>query len=419
MRRAYTVLMDALTAWLMIGGGVAALGVAANVVAMWLRSARLPGGAPAAALVGGALAGVLLGATVAGRVAPGLFYEVFFGDGAAAAEIDEQLAEHRAEIAALRELDVTPVAIDERRAEHAAELAPLIEKLNAAEAEHRGHWTLVAVVIAGAWLICGAAGAGGRLRRREPLVSAFPAIIGFLVCAGGPAFLLLRWTTDASLAAAAYFACAIAIGGAHRSGHALRAVPVRGRREVTIAAAATLVIPILVAAVIAPAQAIVGVASAAIVAAMVALIVANRRTTMRRYVRAAARAALPCLVAILVARLDFIAIIAVGQFWFALIIAAIFCSDGRWLGGWLGWRAVAHDRETTRPWSRSSAMLGAGVGGMQITLAGIGAMVGALPPTLAAAAALAALFLEMSAPIRQRFAHALDQGSWIAPEQTP
>lgn len=113
------------------------LALLAPVIAIILRRSGLPGRGPSASIVGGILAGLIAGAMVLGVVEPGAYDAVMVGAREERRALASLEAQHGAELAALLEIGVSPVAIDERREEQRRERQPLIESRDLALARHR------------------------------------------------------------------------------------------------------------------------------------------------------------------------------------------------------------------------------------------------------------------------------------------
>lgn len=395
--------------------GVVGLGVCAVSVAGLLRGAGSPGGSAGAGIIAGLMVGVLLGATVLGRAAPGFFARVFVGAEAERLALAALEARHAAEIATLREIGVTGVAIEEHDAAFDIDAAPARAALEDARRHQTQRVGLVVAVLGGMWLTLGVIGSV-RAGRARSAVSGHASIVAAGSCvtiAGGAVFLLIRWTTNASVTEAAAFAASLAVGGAVFDRVVGTGAQRRRDRSLDAAARLSLVVPAWALLALAPSPgSAVFAGSAAIAAAMPRRARASRG--VRRVCRVAALGALlPAIVALVAARIDFIAVAGVGTFWIALLIALLLAADGRWFGAWIGWNAAGRDHDRRWAWSRSAAMLAAGVGVSQIVLAGVASASGTLPDPLLAAAVLSAPTIELTRPLRIRLAAALDAGGTL------
>ena len=400
--------------------GVGLMAIAAALAGL-LRSARLPGGAPAAGVVGGLLAGTLLGLTVLGRVAPDLGDRLYLGVGAERAALTEMQRRHATELLALRDLDVTPVAVEDHAAMQARKIAPLRAAVEAAEQKNARVWALTLALVGSAWLLS-AGLSSARARRARSAAEAAPraVIAGLLACflAGAAVFLLSRWTMRTGVTEAAAFACAMAAFGPGASSAAHRLLrSASARRSAGLAAGAALVAALIGIAVLAP-----GWPTGALLGAGVGAVVIRARLPLRRGGRRAARrlasgALAPGAVAIAAAHADFIGTATQSRFWIALVIAVILTADARWIGGWAGWNSVGTTGQRGTAWSRSAVMLAGGVGAAQALIAGMAFLSGVLPAAALAALVLAAPTIDLPCRLRGRLSAALDHHQPIQPSE--
>lgn len=406
--------MNTAREWGLIIGAALVLAGAAGVGARWLRAARLPGGPASAGVVAGLIVGVILGATVLGRVAPEVYRRAFLGATAERAALRDLQSRHALETAALRKIGVSAAALAEQREAHAEEAAPVRAALASAASRRARRWAMLLAGLAGGWLALGALGSCRPSRRAEPARGALVAALGSTLFSGGPAFLFVRWFTDAGVTTAAAFACSVAVG-AVVFGAPVRVGGRAGRpRDMDRAAALALALPASTLAVIIPTPATITLAAGALGAGIILLRVRAPRR-LRRIARGVASGTLlPGAVAVAAAHADFIAMAPVGAFWVALVIAGVLSADGRWLGGWAGWNAAGNPEQRRTAWARSAVMLTAGVGAAQIALAGVADLVGVAPAPIYAAVLLAAPMVALSAPLRARLARALDTGARVS-----
>ena len=391
----------------------AVLIVVAAGVSRLLRDAGAPGGWTSGSLLGGVLVGVLLGLTTIGRVAPDIAINVYQGAADERREFTEMQLRGRAEIAALQHADVSPIAIDEFQKRHVASLAPLRSAVDDAARSHRWRWGVAILTVSLVWLLAGAAGCVRRASRRDAVWPGIAAGVCASSVAGGAAFLLLRWTTNVEVGTAAAFAGAMAVGGAHRCvGPARAPYDARGRSNGIAASASLAIGVVMLIAVTKDALAIVFGLGCAVAMCMPVIIRPGR--SVRRAARAVAiGVALPGLAAVITAHVDLIALASTWMFWIGLACAVLITTDGRWFGGWLGWRSLGHAEQALWAWTKSAIALTAGVGGVQIAAGGIAFASGVVPASLLAAVVFGAVSLELAASLRHRIAIGLDTGDLL------
>lgn len=396
--------------WLSIFAACAVLVAAAAGVSRLLRDAGAPGGWTSGSLLGGVVVGVLLGLTTIGRVAPDVAVNAYQGAASERRELAEMQLRGRAEIAALQHADVSPIAIDEFQKRHAASMAPLRLAVDDAEHAHQWRWGVAILILSLVWLLVGAAGGARRKPRRDSVWPGIAAGVCASCVAGGAAFLLLRWTTNVEVGTAAAFAGAMAVGGAHRSvGRARAPYSARGRSN-GVAAGASLAIGIVILIVVTQDALAVLFGLGCTVAMCIHVIIRPGRGVRRAARAVAIGVALPGLAAVVIARVDLIVLASTWMFWIALACAVLITTDGRWFGGWLGWRSLGHAEQAQWAWSKSALALAAGVGGVQIAAGGIAFASGAFPASLLAAVVFGAVSLELAANLRHRIAIGLDTG---------
>ncbi len=399
----------------------AALATALGALWAWLlRWAGFPGGALSAGLVGGVIGGLLLGGGITGRAAPDAYERLFIGGVEERQALEALERRQRADLRAMMAVDVTDVAIDELRTQHEAELAPLEDDFDAVRAERRARIGLAALLLAAAW----GATAGVRTalsdRRRpmgsEGLVGPLSAGLWSTVIAGVPAGLLAMWTLGADAREAAAFGAALGIGSPFLSVRS-RLVG-RGARRPGIDLAGATAMAVGVAALAALSED--GATPWLALALIVGFIGTRTRRGSKRVRRIIQRlesgVALPGAVALGVATLDPFALGGSGSFWIAALIAALLSSDGRWLGGWLGWWTAGSAAMRAEAWTRSAAMVNAGVGAMQSAAAIALWQAGLLTEAMLAGAIIGAAIVEASAGLRGRIGVMLDRGAPFNPE---
>ncbi len=115
--------------------GVGALFGLAAALALLIRAARIPGGAPAAAVAGGILAGVLLGPAVAWRAAPDLSWRYLRGNPEAQRALADERQEHQRELLAMQAGGAGTEAVSARARELRRDGDPAVRR--AAEARQR------------------------------------------------------------------------------------------------------------------------------------------------------------------------------------------------------------------------------------------------------------------------------------------
>jgi len=400
------------TGWPIVFVGSAALVLLAVAAAWWLRAAGAPGGRPAAGLLGGVAAGLVLGATLLGRLAPTLYEKIYPGGAEQAHQLDLMKSQQVGEIALLQKIGATEVAIDEQRQTHERELEPIQAAYDSAIAAQTRRWTIVAATLACAWFLLSSVGSSKRSRRREGSIAApIASGVGSALLAGVPTFLLTHRLLGADIASSVALACALGAGGiltetrTRWSGQAGRAPSVDLAGAVALTAA-------LVALIAVDRHS----ATIAVVIAGTVAIVLRLKVRLNCHARRIARGAamgvlLPAMTALALAQIDVIALASSRPFWIALLIAAFLASDGRWLGGWLGWWSCGRGSQWRQAWTRSAAALAAGAGGSQVAIALVAlSSVGAATSNLLGAGVFAALLLELLFPIRRRVALMLDSG---------
>ncbi|MFG0276121.1 MAG: hypothetical protein ACF8QF_13800 [Phycisphaerales bacterium] len=387
------------------------------LLAKILAMAGVVGGVRAAGILGGAAAGLLLGAAVLGQAAPDHYERWFLGGAAQRDALHALVSRQQADIAALRAVDITPVAIEEQVAQHALERAPLEAALAEARSNHAlaiagvgaGAFVL-AMIVAG--LAVGRRGGGAPDADGDLAIAAgLSSVVVATVSAGAVAFLFAPLDVREALA----FGAAGAVGGTALSGRFLLAPAGRNRRVGQSAVVAELVGSALVAGGarggLLATSVLIGVALSLVAPLLVAVSgPARRRAEAVAFVGVA-----PLVVAVLVVRLDPTALLADRLFWIGAIASAILHHDGRWIGAWIPWRFFGDEPARSEAWRRSGAVLESGVGMTQCGAAMALVYAGALPASLGAGLVVSAIVIEMAAPIRQGAAAWMDRGFGAPP----
>jgi len=394
----------------LLGAGLALL-VGAAFAAL-LAGGRILGGLRSAGVAGGIVAGVMLGPGVLGGAASDLHERLYLG-GAEQRRAMEQLERRQAaDIAALRASDVTQIAIDEQIAEHVRQRAPLEMDL----AETRDLHTGALGALAAAGLIAGLLCCGLASPRRRGTApdgdgdialgaGLSSVVVASLSCAG-----LALWLTSAGVRESLAFGAAGGVGGAALGGRLLLAPAGRARRVGHSALVAVLTGGALVAGagrggVLATAL-LIG-AALSIAAPM---LVAPGPRGRRRFEGAAFLLCAPPVVSLALVRADPSALAADGTFWIGALICVVCSHDGRWIGAWIPWRLFGAGAARAQAWRRSGAILDSGVGLTQAGAAALLLHTGALPQALAAGVIIAALVIELAAPLRSAAAKWMDRG---------
>lgn len=386
----------------------AALLCAASVLSRLLAMARTPGGDASASILGGLLAGILLGATVFGGLAPEFSERIFFGAVHERQALNDMRFEHASEIAALRRLDVSPVAVAEQMETQEYEIAAVYADFERVRAAHQATWRTMFVTLVVLWLLIGSFGGARVPKRISTARTALSAGVGLAFFAGAPTFLLTRWLLELDVFSAAALACAVGAGGAIADVRT-RSIGLAGRRRtVDFTGFVALTLVALILGMIDQRPATIAFVSSILAAAFTHLHLGLNRP-LRRVCRATATGVLlPAVAAVAVARLDLRPSLSDLSFWLMAAIAFILGSDGRLLGVWMGLRATAPRDELRGRWRQSAATLTTGVGGAQVALIGLAGLIDMAPPPVVWAGAIGALTVELFAPIRRRIAAPLD-----------
>jgi hypothetical protein len=397
------------TAWSILLAGASALVLCAIVAASWLRAAGTPGGWPAAGILGGIAAGLMLGSTLLGRLGPTLYEQIYPGGAEQGSQLDLMKSKHVGEIALLHKIGATQASIVEQQQVHQRELQPLQDAYESAIATQSTRWTIISVALACAWFLFGSVGSAKRSRCDEkPSFAPIASGVASALLAGIPTLLLARWLLHADFASSVTLACVFGAGGILTETRTRLLRPAGRLPSVDFAGAVALAFALLALISVNQHPGVIALVTASAIAITIRLKVRLNRHA-RRVVRGIAMGAiLPAMSALAIARVDVIALASNQTVLIALIITAFLASDGRWLGGWLGWRTLGDQTHCRQAWSRSAAALAAGTGGSQLAIALV-----AFPPSTAATnmlsiAVFAALLLELVHPLRQRISLAMD-----------
>lgn len=415
--------MGASDAMLWVAGGMGVLACAAAALAWLLRRCGIPGGRMGGAVLGGIIAGVLLGPGVAGRVAPSTFQRMFVGAVAEQRAVDEMEGRHRRELEVVEATDVTPAYIAELSAKQAVEIAPLVEA--AEKARQRRAATLDAVV-AGiiaihlllVGLVCAPMGRWMRRAWRRHDADAGPLSIGDGVGAAGLMVVVALVTPILALMWILRAPPREAIG----VGIAMAAPAVGPEARVRLLPAA--LIGILASAAVvaylswASAPVVMSAVVGGAVGVMVALVLWGRvrigRAARRGFGWVMAGATLPLVAALAVVRCDPHAMLGSTEFWVVALTAALFSSDGRWVG--IGWAQKLFPRGTgralpgARTWTAASGLVNAGTGMAQLVIGLVLEAAGVISPQALAGLVLGTAAIELSRGVRTRVGWMMDGG---------
>ncbi len=373
----------------------------AGVLAWTLRRSGVVGGARTAAILGGILAGVLLGPMVLGNAAPEAARLLFTGAPIEHRTLAEQQAEHDRQIAALRASGVTTDAIDEIRQRHDAAILPLRQTLDRALAAHHARLNLIVAAVAGLVMLSAAPlalpGSTAHWRRVSVTLThtgvraLFAGFAAFIAAAGPPAIVASLFGSGPLTAAAVGTVFAVPAVTAALPGASL------------LICTGGLLAAFTAIGVVAWSLELGIVMTGVALGLMLAL---GADSIPRRLLRRVCSmqvlcVLLPALTALIVVRVDPSELLTTRNAWVALIVAMLWSADGRWFVGWLACRGIGPDRPTEPgPWARSARMVDIGASVMQLVavhLAFAAAMVG---PEMLLAAAVGALTIELTRPLR-------------------
>ena len=345
----------------------------AIALAWVLRLAGVPGGRPAAALIAGMSVGLLAGPGVLGRAAPTFHARAFSGGQSEREELRELEQRRAQEIAALKASGVSHAAVDEYRASDDPEAAPLLAELRRAEREALDRLLLAAQsALAAALLALGpslmpAGNAACRAKLASMLrVGPRCVLAGGLACgltALSPALLWAVVEPGSARAAISWglILAAPGIAGTMRGGPYIAA-----GSGLALCVAAALVLGWSVGMTLAGVGLMLGM--------MLGVSTGERRGARRiRSVgaRIAMSALLPLAMGLLAASVDLSRVSGPGSeraFWMALVVAALWSSDGRWFCGWLAWKLTGPGPARQAAWRSATDLMNSGAGIAQAAL---------------------------------------------------
>ena len=320
---------------------LAVLGVPSALIALLLRWSGAPGGRAGAALTSGILVGIFAGPNVLGARWPGTYDRLFRGGVSESNALRQLEAEHRREMFALTSSGVSGTALEELRTQQRVEREPIVQALHTACAIHirsMDQVTLGALALAlfGVSLsVVGSRKSAMRIIGAATFQAPISAAI-FLVAALAPPTLAVVLSTDLGITSGLAFALTIATTGASVA---------LGRHDAPTALFVSLFAAIAVGALMPTAGALaMGAATVIGILCAMCLPCALRRTLRQMGAQFAYTIAIPAVVALLAVRFDLRALASEPTsrfaFWFTLIVAIIWSSDGRMLAWWLALRPL-------------------------------------------------------------------------------
>lgn len=361
-----------------------------------------PGGYRGTAIVGGIVAGLLAGPGVLGQVNPELHRRAFLGGATEMSALEELRSRQSADIRAMEEAGVTPVAIEELRVEHEAARREAIEIMREDERERRGAFDQIATGFAAVCAVSGLvcvlpSGRGARRRvasalRDRGAGTAWSSIVYLLIASGAPSGVVYAFVTR-DVSAALSFGLIVGVTGVSGG---LRA----DRRWVCALAVAIGWVGVV-------ALAPTGIALTLTVAGVAAFVLGGfvPRGVKRHAVNVMRWVGLPGLAALLAVRVDVGTVHALGGFWFFLIGAVVWCSDGRWFAGWAALRRRVPRGEA---WTRSSSLVDAGAGTATLIVAMVFSGAGVSNDAVLASAVASAAVVELFRGFREFAGPVLD-----------
>lgn len=367
-------------------------GALGSALAALVRATGLArGSAHAGAVVGGLLAGLLIGPVVLGVVAPDVREGLVVGGLSEQDVLRRAVREQAGAIAALEVDGADPERVDDRRAEAERILEPQRAALGNATVGRERAIGRATIIAGGASLVLAFLGArtvrrsvSRRLRFHAigPLAAAVPLAFtaGLLTLVG------VGWQSS------------LVVGGICGVGwmlvsHRTRAWRTAGRDARTDLAASD---ALLLAGLASIPRTIVGLFAAGLLATPIAGRL--RSPSVRARSRLLAMGiVLPTTIALAAARVDPGPFIGTGAFWLVVLIVLTGSTDARWFGALLGWRLADRGRTWRRSHDGAVAYVLHGAGAGQACVASMALAAGALDARLFAAAALAAVGLELSA----------------------
>jgi len=362
---------------------------AGGVGGVGMRAGAGPGGFGGTAIVGGIVAGLLAGPGVLGQVSPQLYQQAFVGAVDETNASNELRARQRADIAAMTHAGVTGIAIEELAASHQRELIPLNDAIAAAKQSRRAMFDAIAACFAGASLFAACACAMPRRRSAKKAMAhalrnnltkiALSSGVLVLLGVGLPALVTYAFV---DIDVRPIIAFALVVGMLGFSG-ALSP----GLRWIAFGSA---LLGWLIAGAVAPTAMFAALSAAALAGCAVGFVQSRRVRAI--FLGISRWAALPALGALLAVRIDVAALPAAPAFWFFLIGALLWCSDGRWFAARTAVR-VAGIRKNA--WSRATGLVNAGPGTLTLVLALLFTNAGIAGEVLIASALASAAVVEL------------------------
>lgn len=400
--------MDTTFFWTIVAS-VLLLALPAAVLAWMLRWSRIPGGRSAAAVVAGISIGLLMGPGVLGRARPEWHASLFAGGASERAALAEMSKRHAEEMLALTASGVTADAIEEHRARQRSQSDPLRSWLEAATRRRRAALDWAAQGMLALYFICiGGAMVPGAMRRRQ--WQDWSRWIGRSIAAGFTAALV------ACAVPGAIGAWLIGLGPREAIGFGLImgapgfAAILRPRKLAavlvgTMACASCAVL-------IGWTAGLTAVAAGVFLGLMIPLGMESApaaRRMRRRLVMLGHAVALPAAAALLAVGVDLhgLASGTPAKFWWAVVIAVIWSSDGRWLAWSVILRRVIGER---RLWSAGAECVNAGAGVMQLALTAVLCGSGLADGAVVAAGLLGAALVEVTRGARRWVGMHADSG---------
>ncbi|MDX2114259.1 MAG: hypothetical protein SFZ24_01390 [Planctomycetota bacterium] len=397
-----------------------ALALPAAALAWLLRWSAVPGGRPAAAIVAGLVVGLFMGPGILARTHPALHERLFLSTTDQTRAIRQLASTHAQELAVLRQSGVSPAALTEHTQRQADQLAPLEDQRSraAAQARARADWAAHACLALYAFLIGPAlipirARALARTMRGLITTKGRPIAVGIfaVIAAGAAPALMIPFLAPAAapfprpVAAALAYAACIAAPGIVSS---LRPGPY-------IACAMGLFLCFAAALILAwnPPMTLVG--AALILGLLLALSLGERSRRLRALATTAAlTVALPATAAYAAVYIDLRALSTGDQvilFWGSIVLAVLWCSDGRWGAAAVGWKLLGEPRAARTGWTSAAHAVSAGAGPVQLGLTLALTAAGVIPEALAPGLLLGAALIEVTRGLRQWMAPRLDLSS--------
>lgn len=343
-----------------------ALAIPSLGLALVLRRAGAPGGRSGAAIAGGVIAGVLLGPGVLGSGWPQWNDHLFAGGANEAMALSELRREHARERSALRLADVSPVAMEELLARQRGEAAPLVDALTHARAQHRKRLddlglALIGLVMlgSGALVVPRRLAPHGRRVTRSVLAGA----VGLALGVGVPS-LFWRWLTGDSWTMA--LVLGMLVGGPATSAW-LRS-PLWALSALASAALLGLALALSSEATL------LGILMPCALGVLIHRIAPPRvRVRIRRAGVLAVALLLPVATALLCVRFDLRSLAGDPTtrwaFWWGLVIALLWSSDGRMFAWMIALRATSLPARGARLWTPAARLVNCGVDVLTIALA--------------------------------------------------